>query len=182
MFYNKVSKKIKKYPLDWHKHIINTSILYFSDKTINFIDANIVFQDTTAYNSSGYKTSVKFVKLFFEINKYYYEVVIYKKDKLDSYIYYQEKITSENLQNNFLLINMEYFGLFDTIPDFSMEILFDIAHIKKDSPFECLETIEKIILIDYKKRQGGDDEGGEDEDSPIVDPVNSFDLEPELVD
>jgi hypothetical protein len=167
-----IIQKVKKWPKDFEKHILNTVKLYFEDKDIDFVDGGIYSSlITDIYSSIGIKNFLSYLKLEFDINGFRYSVNIYNiNSKINGIISYieekNEEIPEHKIEKTFFFAT--YINYF---------IMHFIAQFEVINAYNCILNIEKIIKDDYNNRKGKGDNGGNEPDI-ILPPPNSYDLIP----
>ena len=129
----------KKWPNDWDKHILNTVQFYFEDHSIVF--ENFFYKDSIIplYDNQFEKSLQNNIELFlhFKYNKKYL-VILYN-------------IFGTGL-NGFCYVETTLPNVASTHPN----MLKYIALFKTNSPYACCQSIEKIILDNENRNDGGD--------------------------
>ena len=76
---------VRPWPLDWNKHIVNTSLLYFEDKKIQFIKS-VIFKQSITVSVEGTQEEVSHIQLDFLVGNdedcEYFVSISFKNNKI----------------------------------------------------------------------------------------------------
>ncbi len=168
---------MEKWPKNWIEHVFTTCSFYFEDKSILFVDSKIFCYDLPSKGKDHgirltFQKYDKLYDIFINYENSYFVVDYYYKN------YYRLRKKKDHEQDFISFIDTwmkgsDILGLFSYF-DLGGESSKDII----SSPYEIIQSIEKIINCHSNKGDNGFDNDGENNPIEPFSPSNEF--EPEL--
>jgi len=186
-----VSRKVKEWPSDWDLHVLNTCEFYFENNQtpIELVDGASIYNyivgphmDFEALREELDKRGIEVRMLFYveEEEENYGSAIRYSGGKSVEAIVFKlikGRISVDEEGKKIVIVGEnERAASPPEKNNHTIMLINKIGFTKCRSAYKCVENIERIIMDHFNS------DGGEDNDPvPEPDPVDSFSLDPDLV-